>query len=341
MRISASNPPRKSLIYCANIWQRSKLPMPRLCPIPLSWATNTEFHSKERRTGWMFAVTLFLVFAAGLGLAEATGTTRLVATVVRILTPDGTLVIETDDPGVKVSIEGDGGIIITGAGPQEVRLRPGSYRVLATKDGKPVRAEELVTISRGGRQVVTITHEVPPVTNASKPIAPKHVLKGHGSWVNAIAFSPNGKTLATGSNDQKVRVWDSATGELKHVFHADDGLITSLAYSPDGDILVTGSNQWKVRVWDAATFKLLAEVKHDKLVRTVAFRPSDSMLATASEDATVRLWKWDGKELSLIRTLGKHSSGVIAMSFNPQGTRIASVTWTACCIFGMWNRANP
>ena len=111
------------------------------------------------RKGWMIACGALLVLAASLGLAEATGTTHLVATVIRIFTPEGTLVIETDDPGVKVSIEGDGGIVITGAGPQEVRLRPGSYRVLATKDGKPVRQEELVTITRGGKQVVRVRLE--------------------------------------------------------------------------------------------------------------------------------------------------------------------------------------
>jgi hypothetical protein len=76
----------------------------------------------------MATALLLLCAAGGLGLTEAAGMTNLRATVIRIFTPDGTLIVETDDPGVKVTIEGDGGLVITGAGAQEVRLRPGSYR---------------------------------------------------------------------------------------------------------------------------------------------------------------------------------------------------------------------
>ena len=98
--------------------------------------------------------------AIGVGLSEATGVTHLTATVVRILTPNGTLVVEANDPAVKVSIEGDGGLVITGAGPQEVRLRPGSYQVRATKDGKPVHLDrDLVTITRNDKQVVRVRLE--------------------------------------------------------------------------------------------------------------------------------------------------------------------------------------
>ena len=88
-------------------------------------------------------------------MTEATGVTNVRATVIRIFTGDGTLIVEVKDPGVKVTIEGDGGLVITGAGPQEVRLRPGSYKLQAAKDGKPVRLDqELVTITSGDKQVV-------------------------------------------------------------------------------------------------------------------------------------------------------------------------------------------
>jgi WD40 repeat protein len=282
--------------------------------------------SPRRRRWAMAAAVLLLCVIVGLGFSEATGVTSLRATVIRIFTPDGTLVVEVDDPAVKVTIEGDGGIVITGAGLQEVRLKPGSYKVHAAKDGKPVRLDqELVTITRGDKQVVKVSLEAIGLAKATPPLVPRAILKGHGSWVHSLAFSPDGKTLATGSNDQHVRLWYTATGNLTGQFHADDGLITSLAYSPDGTVLVTASNEHKVRVWDAATFKLLAEAKQS-LVRTVAFRRGDSMLATASDDKTVKLWKWDGAVLVPVRTLGEHSSAVSAMSFNPQGTVIAAAT---------------
>ena len=112
---------------------------------------------------------LVAVFAA-LGTAEATGVTSVRATVIRIFTPEGTLVVETDDPGVKVTVEGDGDLVITGAGPQEVRLRAGSYRLHAVKDGKPVKLDrDLVTITRGDRAIVRVRLE----GDAPAAVAPK------------------------------------------------------------------------------------------------------------------------------------------------------------------------
>jgi hypothetical protein len=93
-------------------------------------------------------------------LTEATDVTHLRASVIRIFTPDGTLVVETDDPAVKVTVEGDGDLVISGAGPQEVRLKAGSYKLRATKDGKPVKLDrDLVTISRGDREIVKVRLE--------------------------------------------------------------------------------------------------------------------------------------------------------------------------------------
>src|SRR5205085_1299008 len=100
---------------------------------------------------------------------EATGVTNMRATVVRIFTPDGVLVVETDDPRVKLTVEDDGGLIITGGGLQEIRLRPGNYKVHAERDGKKVLLErELVSISKGGREVVRVKLEAPPAPAAAK-----------------------------------------------------------------------------------------------------------------------------------------------------------------------------
>jgi hypothetical protein len=107
------------------------------------------------------AAVVLLSLAATLGVAEGMGVTSIAASVIRILTPDGTLIVQVDDPGVAVTIEGDGGLVISGAGPKEVRLRPGSYRLRADKDGRPIPVDQpLVTIERGGRQVVKVTREV-------------------------------------------------------------------------------------------------------------------------------------------------------------------------------------
>ncbi len=131
-------------------------------------AAATRKRPRTRRP-WAVAACGLIVALAGFGLTEATGVTNLRATVIRIFTPEGTLVVETDDPGVKVTIEGDGGLVITGAGPQEVRLKAGSYRLQAAKDGQSVRLDqELVTIAKGDKQVVRVSLE-PPVQASAAP----------------------------------------------------------------------------------------------------------------------------------------------------------------------------
>jgi hypothetical protein len=106
---------------------------------------------------WLIAAALLLAVIGSLGLTEATGVTQIVPTVIRVMTGEGTLLVEVDDPGVKVTIEGDGGLVIHGAGAQEVRLRPGSYHVQANKDGMRIPLErELVSIAQGGKEVVKV-----------------------------------------------------------------------------------------------------------------------------------------------------------------------------------------
>lgn len=124
-------------------------------------AEDKEARSKRApRHGWAMAAAMLLLLLGGLSVTEATGVTNLRATVIRIFTPDGTLVVETDDPSVKVTVEGDGGLSIGGAGLQEIRLRPGSYKLHADRDGKPVPLERnLVSISNGGREVVKVKLE--------------------------------------------------------------------------------------------------------------------------------------------------------------------------------------
>ena len=86
--------------------------------------------------------------------------TNLRGTVIRLFSPEGTLVVEVDDPAVSVSVEGED-VVITGAGAKEIRLKPGQYKVEASKDGKVVR-RELVTVSKNGRQVVRVSKESAP-----------------------------------------------------------------------------------------------------------------------------------------------------------------------------------
>ncbi|MCE9567292.1 MAG: protein kinase [Planctomycetes bacterium] len=123
---------------------------------PKKSAPLPEAHA-PRRHRWSAAAAVLVAVFAGLGMTEATGVTNVRGTVVRLFSPDGTLVVEVDDPGVSVSIDGEE-MVITGTGVKEIRLKPGQYKVLASKGGKPVM-QELVTVARNGRQVVRVHRE--------------------------------------------------------------------------------------------------------------------------------------------------------------------------------------
>jgi hypothetical protein len=113
------------------------------------------------RRPWLWAAAAALaMLLAGLGLTEATGVTEVRGTVIRLFSPQGTLVVEADDPGVSVTVDG-ADVVITGTGVKELRLKPGQHKVEASKDGKVVR-QELVTVTRNGRQVVRVSQEAAP-----------------------------------------------------------------------------------------------------------------------------------------------------------------------------------
>ena len=119
-----------------------------------------------RKWRWAAAAGVLFLLLAGLGLTEATGVTRMLGTVLPLFSPEGTLVVEVDDPGISVSIDGDA-MVITGAGVKEIRLKPGEHKIQARKDGKLVQ-QQLFTITRNGRQVVRVSKEAGPVADAGK-----------------------------------------------------------------------------------------------------------------------------------------------------------------------------
>jgi formylglycine-generating enzyme required for sulfatase activity len=111
----------------------------------------------RRNRLWLAVAIVSLALLAGLGITEATDVTRLSGTVIRLFSPEGTLVVEVDDPRVSVAIDGEY-LVITGAGAKEIRLKPGEHRIQTSKDGKPL-GQELITVSKNGRQVVRVSRE--------------------------------------------------------------------------------------------------------------------------------------------------------------------------------------
>jgi serine/threonine protein kinase len=156
--------------YLAHLQDPTSAPLPDLSSIGAAAERKTADSGTPKgrrrlRRALMLAVAVLLGLCVAVAVTEATGVTHFAAAIVRIATGAGTLVVEVDDPQVSITIDGED-LVITGAGPREVRLKPGQYEVQAAKGGQIVK-HELVTIERGGRQVVKVALEA-PVTPLTK-----------------------------------------------------------------------------------------------------------------------------------------------------------------------------
>ncbi|MGH4025252.1 MAG: CHAT domain-containing protein, partial [Pseudonocardiaceae bacterium] len=159
----------------------------------------------------------------------------------------------------------------------------------------------------------------------------------HSDAVYGVAFSRDGRWLATASHDETARIWDVDTG-LERLCVQHKGLrsnvrgrpvnvrgraVKATAFSPGGRWLATAGDDYTARIWDVGSGQQAAKFSHDNVVVGVAFAPDGLRLATACDDCTARIWDvGSGKE---VRALA-HTSQVYGVAFNPDGSRLATVS---------------
>lgn len=128
---------------------------------------------------------------------------------------------------------------------------------------------------------------------------PRSMVQSSHSMVNSVAFSLDGRTVLTGSDDNLAQLWDTATGKKLWRFEGHTGPVNSAAISPDGRQVLTGGWYRTVQVWDTASgMELLRFDGHGLDVSSVAFSPDVHSVLSGSVDGTARLWNAEsGKEL--------------------------------------------
>ncbi|WP_406699742.1 protein kinase [Singulisphaera sp. Ch08] len=309
------------------------LEFPNMEPPPQS-AKRLAAAGRSRHRPRLVVMTLVLILGlSAFGAAGAGGiptVLNLFATILRIRTPEGTLVVEVDDPKIKLQIDNDD-LVIRGAGPQEIRLAVGKHRLSASKDGKRVR-EELVTISRDQKKTVVVRLEPneptpePERIATSNPLAPypaavppsfpgleqepprvepdeppavpeltKSVILepfgGQPCWF--ALFSRDGETLSASTNwSGNIKVYDVETQQQVGRMNGEANTAGSCAaFSPDGNLLAT-SGAYQILIWDFSKHQLLTRFQaHTKSVRSLQFSPDGKCLVSAGDDGTAKFWE--------------------------------------------------
>jgi len=165
---------------------------------------------------------------------------------------------------------------------------------------------------------------------------------GHDDEVWSVAFSPDGKTIATGGGHYTngpgeclVHLWDSTTRRVVHTCQGCEGVVRTVVFSPDSKTLATGSGDNSIRLWDVGTGKVIRQWHQPEKwgprprspyqVPCLAFSPQGDKLVSGSEDGTIYLWEPTTGKLE--RALGGHKNWVFAVAFSPDGKTLASGSW--------------
>ena len=159
------------------------------------------------------------------------------------------------------------------------------------------------------------------VTNALQELlnrkSERNRLEGHDNLVISVNFSPDGKTLVSGSWDKTIKLWNVETGKEIRTLKGHDELVRSVNFSPDGKTLVSGSLDKTIKLWNVETGEEIRTLKgHDSYLSSVNFSPDGKTLVSGSDDNTIKLWNL-GTDWGLSDLMGRSCDWVRVYLHNP------------------------
>jgi len=159
----------------------------------------------------------------------------------------------------------------------------------------------------------------PAATTTARPELELQI--GHTGPVNRVVYSPDGKLLASASEDRTVKLWDIATGTLQQTLTGHGGPVETMAFSPDSQTLISGDVDGTIRLWDVAAgapFWVFALAEN---VSAVAFSPDGRLLVSGGGDGTIRFW--DVARRDEVREPVHQRGATVSLAFSPDGEALA------------------
>ncbi len=240
--------------------------------------------------------------------------------------------------------------------------------------GQPTRdPQNQLTISSDGKIVASGGRDtlvrVWRTTNSDMDM-PQFTLKGHTAPISRLAFSLDGKTLASSSwnatsRKTTIHMWNMIDGTQLHTITKHRNRVRALAFSSDGKILVSASsasNDSTIRLWNTANATQITILRNQNGVKTLQFVPGDKTLVIGKWDGTIHLWNINtNHNLPLVNllssTLSKvknfiskeepipffrgHTGGVSTLAFSPNGKILASGSWDGTILLWDWEKIAP